>query len=160
MRHWWSPGGALHPSIDDVATFHNPKQQSCQYSETVVHLLYVQKHIYTNGSNSIPAGGYFLISLPYLPLTDDDVLEDVRVVVRCGCHYGTVTINSIRVQNYLELCFVSASTPCLNRNRHNSDTLQRNTVQKTFNLANIPKKPARLTRILALHAARHMVTVL
>ena len=33
------------------------------------------------------------LSLPYLSLTDDDVLEDVRVVVRCGCHYGTVMID-------------------------------------------------------------------
>lgn len=38
------------------------------------------------------AAGHFLISVP-LSLTDDDVLEDVGVVVRCGCHFGTVIID-------------------------------------------------------------------
>lgn len=82
MAHWLSPGGALRPSIVDVSTFHNPK-----YLETAGHLLYVQKRIYTNCSNLIPA----VVIFP--SLTDDDVLEDVGVVVRCGCHYGTVMIN-------------------------------------------------------------------
>lgn len=153
VRLWWSPGGVLRETTVDVATFYNPKQQWCQHSETVAHLPYVQKHMYTNGSNSIPAVVYFLISLPYLSLTDDDVLEDVRVVVRCCCHYGTVMINSIRVQNYLYIFFVLTSTPCLNPNPHNSDTLWRKALKKIFNLMNKKQKPTSLTSISALHAA-------
>lgn len=135
MYHWWSPGGAL----VDVATFHNPKQQSCQYSETVVHLLYVQKHIYTNGTNSSPAVGYFLISL-----TDDDVLEDVRVVVRCGCHCGAVTIKKQHQSpEFWRTWLASASTPFLDRKRQTPSA----------------KHGIGLTRILAVHADRFMATV-
>lgn len=94
MCPWWSPGGAFRSSIVDVATFHNPKQQWWQYSEPVVEdvSFFTDKNPFTPMAGTGPRVGSFLISLPCSSLTDDDVLEDVRVVVRCGCHSGTAVI--------------------------------------------------------------------
>lgn len=99
MRLWWSPGGVLgQQSMSPLLTTQSNNRASIQRQPCT---FFTYKNTFT--LMAVIRSQQLVISLfrsRICSLTDDDVLEDVRVVVRRGCHYGTVMINSIRVQNY------------------------------------------------------------